>query len=472
VRIPFTSFDLSLRKSIPSSLQSIFDTNSWVRIFESFPGAWQTNTEISLTNVLTYAPVFACIRLISWDISKMRLRVVEQQPSGIWTETFSPAYSPVLRKPNRYQTQLKFIQQWVVSLLVHGNTYVLKQRDQRGVVNALYVLDPTRVRVLEAPDGSVFYALQPNFLGQLQDAVTVPASEIIQDTYISFQHPLAGVGPLSACGLGSIEALRIQESSANFFANNSMPGGVITGNGHITQETADRIKAKWDEGFSGPNAGKVGVLGDGFKFDGFTTKAVDAQLIEQLKWTAENVATAFGVPLYKISVGPYPTIAGNIEALDRQYYSQTLQTLVVHIEDLIDFGLGMAPNLIEGRRIGSEFDREDLMQMDTAGRVSAASESVKGGVLSPNEARLRWLDAPPVSGGDSPMMQQQQFSLAALGERDAAKPFSKPASPPDATPAVPQEDLPAEPEAASIDPEQAAFWLQKALGELDPMVTL
>ena len=46
-----------------------------------------------------------------------------------------------------------------MSKLVHGNTYVLKQRDARGVVVAGYVLDPTKVTPLVAPDGSIFYAL-------------------------------------------------------------------------------------------------------------------------------------------------------------------------------------------------------------------------------------------------------------------------------------------------------------------------
>ena len=57
----------------------------------------------------------------------------------------NPAYSPVLRKPNRYQTTVKFVEQWITSKLTAGNTYVLKQRDERGVVAALYVLDPAKV---------------------------------------------------------------------------------------------------------------------------------------------------------------------------------------------------------------------------------------------------------------------------------------------------------------------------------------
>ena len=47
-----------------------------------------------------------------------------------------------------------------------GNTYVLKQRDERGVVVALYVLDPTKVTLLVAPDGAVYYQLQPSDAGR------------------------------------------------------------------------------------------------------------------------------------------------------------------------------------------------------------------------------------------------------------------------------------------------------------------
>jgi phage portal protein BeeE len=59
----------------------------------------------------------------------------------------------VLRKPNRYQNRIKFVETWIASKLLHGNAYILKERDNRGVVVALYVLDPHRVKPLVAPDG-------------------------------------------------------------------------------------------------------------------------------------------------------------------------------------------------------------------------------------------------------------------------------------------------------------------------------
>jgi phage portal protein BeeE len=53
---------------------------------------------VSTDTVLTYSAVFACVTLIAADIAKLRLRLVAQDEDGIWTETESAAFSPVLRK--------------------------------------------------------------------------------------------------------------------------------------------------------------------------------------------------------------------------------------------------------------------------------------------------------------------------------------------------------------------------------------
>ncbi len=42
----------------------------------------------------------------------------------------------MLRKPNRYQTRIQFLSQWMTSKLLHGNTYVYLQRNGAGVVEA------------------------------------------------------------------------------------------------------------------------------------------------------------------------------------------------------------------------------------------------------------------------------------------------------------------------------------------------
>ena len=425
----------------------------WPLVRESYPGAWQQNVTATSETVLTHAAVYACITLIASDIGKLRVKLVEQDASGIWQEFENTAHSPILRKPNRYQNRIKFYEQWIVSKLVHGNTYAIKQRDQRGVVVALYLLDATRVTPLVAPDGGVYYKLQPDVLSQVEDEVVVPQSEIIHDVMVPLYHPLVGVSPIYACGIAAVQGLQIQQNQTKLFTDQAVPSGIVTAPGHISQENADELNARWMEAYGGDNYGKVAVLGDGLTYEKMSMSAADTQLIEQLRWTAENACMAFHVPPYMIGLGALPANS-NPESLQIQYYSQCLQNLIECIELLLDDGLEMTKNEA-GRPIGTEMDLDDLMRMDTASKVKASAEAIKGGGMAPNEARFRYLDLGPVAGGDAPYLQQQNFSLEALAKRDAqSDPFAPAARPPAEAPE----------EAAEREAAGAGVWFTKYLG--------
>lgn len=448
-------FQITRAKAAPSGLESPGRGGWWPIIREPFAGAWQRNLEERAETVLTYSAVYACVTLIASDIGKIRLRLVEQDADGIWTETTSTAFSPVLRKPNRYQIRIKFIEQWVVSKLLHGNAYILKERDNRGVVVAMYVLDPTRTKVLVAPDGSVYYQLsRDNLAGVEETTVAVPASEIIHDTMVPLYHPLCGVSPLTACGVAAVQGLAIQRNSTRFFQNNSRPGGILSAPGRIDPDNAARLKQMWEEGFSGENVGKVAVLGDDLKYQAMSVNPVDAQLIEQFKWSAETVCSAFHVPPYMIGVGAMPTY-NNIEALNQQYYTQCLQSLIESIEALLDDGLGLLTTK-EGKTYGTEFDLDDLLRMDTSTKVKTAVEGLKG-IFTTDEARKKF-DLKPTPGGNVVLSQQQNYSLAALAKRDAKEdPFGSAKAP---APAPEEPEKPDDDEVvdAEDDEERAVDW--------------
>lgn len=382
--------------------------------------------------------MFACVTLISSDIAKMRLRLVELDTNGIWNEADNPAYSPVLRKPNRYQNRIKFVQCWQISRLIHGNTYALKQRDQRNVVTALYVLDPQRVRPLVAEDGSVYYELKRDHLSNLKrEEIVVPASEIIHDVMYPLYHPLVGVGPIHASGLAAVLGLKIVTNSANFFANGSNPGGVLTAPGSISQPTADRLKAYWDANYTGANVGKVAVLGDGLKYEPMAVTADKSQLTEQWKATAEAVCSAYHVPGYMVGIGPAPPYT-DIQSINLQYYSQALQEPIESMELLLDEGLSLGPTY--GNKFGTEFDLDDLLRMDSATMMDTITKGIGAGVMKPNEGRSK-INLPPVTGGDTPYLQQQNYSLEALNKRDTQEDPFKTATPtPPAEPPQPDDD--------------------------------
>lgn len=385
--------------------------SGWWSVMEPFAGAWQRNVTINRDTVLSFHAVFACQSLIASDISKLPLMLMARDTDGIWNEITNPAYSPVLRRPNNYQTTKQFIESWVISKLQTGNTYVLKERDLRGVVVRMHILDPRLVTPLVADDGSVFYDLANDRLVGISDGqIRVPSSEIIHDRFNTLFHPLIGMSPIYAAGLAAMQGISIQEDNTLFFQNGARPGGVLIAPGAIADETAARLKAHWDANYSGANAGKVAVLGDGLKYEAMKSKAIDSQVIEQLKWSAEVVCGVYHVPPFMIGVGAEPTY-DNVQTVTLRYYSQCLQVLIVDIVTLLDDGLGM-----DGVTIGVEFNTDELLRMDAMTQMDVL-EKAKG-KMTPNEMRKR-LNLGPKEGGNTIYMQEQDHSLEWLAKRDA-----------------------------------------------------
>ncbi len=231
------------------------------------------------------------------------------------------------------------------------------------------------------------------------------------------RHPLIGLPPVYAAGLAATQGHHIQENSTSFFRNGGRPSGVIEIPGSITEENAKKLKSNWDSGYTGENAGKTAILSNGAKYNPTTFSPVDAQTVEQLKMTAEIVCSVFRVPAYKIGVGQPPS-SDNVEALEQQYYSQCLQTLIESIELLLDEALET------GENESTEFDVTTLLRMDSERRMKTLGDAVKNTLLTPNEARKRE-NLPPLAGGDALYLQQQNYSLEALSRRDAREdPFA------------------------------------------------
>lgn len=409
-------------------LPSAFTSGASSLVRDIFPGAWQMGATpvqpASLGEMSAFGAVYACVSRIAMDVSKLRPQLL-QRADGI--PTLAPANSPywrVLRQPNRYQNWTQFIVSWITSKLIFGNTYVLIRREEfRGVPTEILVLDPRTVTPMVTPDGDVYYALGSDAFARGEAGATLPASEVLHDRHVTLWHPLVGVAPITACGASVTQGMRIQSNSAKFFENMSRPSGMLTAPGAISQTTADRLRKDWEENYAGVNIGRLAVLGDGLKYEAMTIPAHDAQLMEQLKWTGEDVGRCFSVPLYKIGVGPVPT-SGNVEALETQYYSGCLQWYIECVEALLTTGLGVPPSY------DVELDLEGLLRMDSAARVDVLSKAVTGAIMKPDEARAR-MRLPPVPGGDTVYLQQQNYSLAALAKRDAREdPFGSAAPPP------------------------------------------
>lgn len=403
---------LFVPQSTKALLSGVDDSRGWRVLYdyETSMTAWQKDLVIDRDGVLANWAVFACMTLIAGDIGKCSLVEVIRE-GQIWARSTKPL-PPVIARPNSWQTRQQFMETWLLSKLSWGNTYVLKQRDRTGRVVGLYILDPSRVIPLVSDLGDVFYQLMRDDLSRLpQDLPAVPASEILHDRFNCLYHPLVGLSPIVASGLAATKGLKIEVNSAKFFENMSRPSGTLTAPGAISTETANRLKTAWEANYTGDKMGKTAVLGDGLKYEAIGVNATDSQVVEQLKATAEQICSTFHVPSFKIGAGTIPA-GQKVEDLNQIYYADCLHALMDAVQTLLTGCVGY-----DNETRGVRFDLDDLLKMDAQSQINVIKAGVDAAVMSANEGRAK-LNLPPVAGGETPLSQQQYYSLAALAERD------------------------------------------------------
>lgn len=392
----------------------------WRVIGESYPGAWQRNDEIKVGDLTCYPTLYACLNRISQDVGKLPFVLKREDENGIWRQTTNPAYSPVLRAPNGYQTAQQFREAWVLSRLISGNTYVLKQRDERNVVTRLFILDPCRVLPMVSDDGAVFYQINYDVANNLLPAayparqLVVPASEVIHDRLNCFHHQLIGVPPLCAAYWPAAKNMKILKSATEFFGNNSQPGGILTAPAGLSETDAEALKAYWQENYTGSNAGKIAVIGADMKFTPFAMKSADSQLVEQMRYSDEQICQPFGIPPFKVGIGSIPAGLG-VDAINQLYYADALQAPIEAMENLLDEGLKVE------RPLGIELDLWPLLRMDVGKQAEVETKLVGGNVKTPNEARNAFGLA-PLEGGDTVYMQQQDYPLDQVRKNKIVEP--------------------------------------------------
>jgi HK97 family phage portal protein len=410
-------FDISRKKA----LSPVADwRHGWRVIHEPYAGAWQKNEELKVGDLTCYPTLYACLSAISQDIGKLPFALMQRTGDGIYVQVENPAYSPVLRKPNGYQNPQQFREAWILSKLMDGNTFVLKQRDNRGVVTALYVLDPCKVTPLVSNSGEVFYQIQYNYPNNLLpesypgEQITIPASEIIHDRINPFHHQLLGVPPLCAAALAAGKNLKILRNSSKFFENGANPGGLISGPAGLSESDAEALKTYWNENFQGDNTGRVAVIGADLKFTPFGFKSADSQLVEQLRYSDEQICQPFRIKPYKVGIGNPPG-GWKSDDVNVEYHSDALSPLIESMENLLIDGLGVA------RPLEIWLDTEPLWRMDEGKLAEVQTKLVQGMVRKPDEARKKFND-PPTDGGDTLWGQHQDYPLGMLRNRDDLSP--------------------------------------------------
>jgi HK97 family phage portal protein len=405
------------------------------------PGSWQMNTNQNrgTQELVAFSAVYACINTISSDISKLPAQIFGVD-LDTRERTLRPLdyYAGLFRTPNHYQTYADFMHAFVQSFLFQGNTYCYcGKRNGRGEITEMHVLNPYRTKPLIADNGEIFYQCSEDFLAGLAPDAIVPERDMIHHRLPLLPgFPLIGVTPVFAAAASSAVGLKILQNSQQFFANSSRPSGFLSAPGKVSEPTANRLAVEWDENYKGERYGKTALLPEGLKWEPVTITAQDAQLIEQLRWSVEDVARVFRVPPFMLGDMSKVTYR-NVETLMRVYLNECLAYYIETIEERFERAFDFPPTF------QVKLDLSQLLRVETDVRYTGYQTALNAGWLTVNEVRSQE-GLGPVEGGDEPHVQQQMIPLSSAdGTQANAAPA--PAPTPSNDPAPSNDPPPPEP---------------------------
>jgi HK97 family phage portal protein len=349
------------------------------------------------------------------------------------------ALARLLRSPNSYQTPSDFKLNTVRSLLLDGNAYAIAVRNNRFEIAELHLMPPRSCSpIVDQATGEIYYQVTTAPFGSAgyssTGGVIFPARDVLHVKLNALEDALVGRSPLTAAALELAASGAMKAQLAAFFSNMSRPSGVLRTEANLTADQVGTLRDRWNEQSQGMNAGKVPILTNGLQWQALSVTAQDAQVVEALKMTKQDVAMVFGVPLAMVNDMTGANYS-NTESMMNFWLSKSLGFQINHLEEAIDKLFDLPADEY------TEFDTSALLRSNFKDRIDALARGVQGGILAPNEARgMEGLAK--AKEGDEPRVQQQVVPLSAWAKAPPAAPVPaapKPPPPPAAEPPKPKQ---------------------------------
>lgn len=373
------------------------------------------NRPVTVDSAMQLSAFWACVRITAGTIGSVPAKLyVKDQNGGRSVADGHPLNDLLAFSPNSHQTPLEFIEGMVAACLVQGNGYAERRVNTRGeLVSLEQFTDPVSPK---RDDAGLYYELHDR-----GKAERLPPERV-------FHLRAFGIGGLE--GLSAIRhgvqtfstASATDETAAKVFANGLHVSGVFTAPpGTMLSEEQRQVALNMIKTFSGSTrAGKQLLLEGGFTYSPISINPEDAQMLETRRFNIEEICRWTGTP---------PIIIGHAAEGQTMFGSGVEQIMLAWLM----LGLNPMMRRIEARilkdliapedrgRFYAEFNRDALLQADSAARAEFLSKMVQNGILSRNEGRA--LINRPASTEDNADALTAQVNLAPLSRLGETRAF-------------------------------------------------
>ena len=359
---------------------------------------------------LRLAAVWACVKVISEDIACLGWPVLRELPGGGNERVpLHPVDWLLNFQPNPETSKFTWREITVAHALTWGNGYAEIERDALGRPVWLWQLTPDRC-CLERDQGGNLMLRVDNFGAE---PTSLPYEDVFHLKGLSFDG-LVGYPVIRyfAALLGG--ALSMDHSRADFWANDSTPGGFLSTPNRLGEMAIQNLVKSWEARHKGPkNRRNIAVLEEDLKWEQTGLPPETAQLVEQLQLSVEDICRIFRVAPHKVMHILRAVGWSTLEQTEKEHVTDCLTPWVQRLE-------GEANIKLFGRKQrGAYFTKMNLksrLRGDTAAQTTHLRELGDRGVYDVDEMR-EYLDLNPLpKDGDKRAVQRNMTTLAKLGE--------------------------------------------------------
>lgn len=358
-------------------------------------------------NVLSEVTYFTCLKMLSETLGKLPVKYYQSTENGRAKAENTKIYELLSVRPNSIMTPTTF---WTVienNRNHKGNGFVWIRRKfiKEKYGGRLETLDlwpmPSENTSLLMDDKGVF-GEKGKLYYQYNDKKTGEAYVFKQDDVLHFKTWLSFDGisgePVQKILHHTVEGgLESQTFMNNLYQQGLTASMALQYTGELEETRLEKLQAKYEKYLTGAkNAGRIVPVPVGMQLQPLNVNLTDAQFFELKKFTALQIAAAFGIKPNQINDYEKSSYA-NSESQQLSFLVDTMLYILKQYEEEINYKLLSEKERSEGYYF--KFNEKVLLRADSKSQAEMLKNLVQGSIYTPNEAR-EYLDKAKQEYGD------------------------------------------------------------------------
>jgi HK97 family phage portal protein len=401
-------------------------------------GTAPSGKRVTVANAMGLAPVWAAVSLIAEQVGQLPLKVY-REVDGERTEARSHrAWSMLHDKPNDHTPADRFWSTVTTQLLLYGNAFLRKHRDQFGLVDELSLLNPAHMLVYWDGDQRIkSFNYQP-LNGEQQQ---YSADEVLHIFGLSLDGVI-GESVISRCKAALGAAMARDEFEGGFYNRGAQLAGVLEAAGKLSPEAAKNLGDSFAALYGGSaKAHGTPVLEEGVTFKPVGSPLKDLEFVAAQQMSRTDIAVMFKLPPNYLGGASGDSLTyATVESNQIQFALHAISPWTNVIASAITSDPGIFPQNV----FNAEFVIDGMLRADAGARSSYYKTMMDIGAMTPNEVR-RLENLPPLPGGDAPQVPTTERISVAEPQAPGTEPPTPPPEVPNSAPAPVQRQLAAVP---------------------------